>query len=234
MKKKASHVGIILSFVVFITFVVFLFSILSPSIQTNQDKQFVMDYLKQELQKQFSGELEKTTISIDPDNLDNKDCITLIGFMKNFLEEDLVVKVEEERVDHSMAGNQLSFERGNFERIAEIYYSEELNSETGSPSVPCDPIQEEDYNIKLVKDSNPIFYSKIETATNNFEDFKASLEIPPQFDFSFELESSEGEIIFEVENKIPQGVDVFSEQIPIQYLDENAELMSGFINIKVW
>ena len=49
MNKKGSHVGMMLSFVIFVTFLVFLYSILYPMIKTGQDKKLVLDNLILEL-----------------------------------------------------------------------------------------------------------------------------------------------------------------------------------------
>ncbi len=45
MNKKGSHVGMMLSFVIFVTFLVFLYSVLSPVVKTEQDKKLVLDSL---------------------------------------------------------------------------------------------------------------------------------------------------------------------------------------------
>ena len=47
--KKGSHVGMMLSFVIFVTFIVFLYSVLSPAIKIGQDKKLILDNLILEL-----------------------------------------------------------------------------------------------------------------------------------------------------------------------------------------
>ncbi len=49
MEKKGSHVGMMLSFIIFITFFVFLYTVLQPIIKTEQNKKLILDSLEIEL-----------------------------------------------------------------------------------------------------------------------------------------------------------------------------------------
>ena len=44
--RKGSHVGVVVSFVVFVTFLVFLYLIIQPATIRERDKQYILDYLK--------------------------------------------------------------------------------------------------------------------------------------------------------------------------------------------
>ncbi|MCK4647518.1 hypothetical protein KAT24_01145 [Candidatus Pacearchaeota archaeon] len=55
MDKKGSHVGMMLSFVIFVTFLVFLYSILQPVIKIRQDKKLILDSLIIELAKMLDS-----------------------------------------------------------------------------------------------------------------------------------------------------------------------------------
>ena len=48
-KKGGTHVGMMLSFVIFITFITFLYTIIQPSIQVQKSKQVTLDVLKENL-----------------------------------------------------------------------------------------------------------------------------------------------------------------------------------------
>ena len=45
-KKGGTHVGFILSFVIFVTFLIFLYSMLIEPTKTNQDKQYLLENLR--------------------------------------------------------------------------------------------------------------------------------------------------------------------------------------------
>src|SRR3989344_3590574 len=64
-KRGGTHVGVMLSFVIFVTFLIFLYSTIQPLIKTKKEKQSLLDFLKVELIKKFSADLTTVTISVD-------------------------------------------------------------------------------------------------------------------------------------------------------------------------
>src|SRR3989338_4723442 len=63
--KRGSHVGVMLSFVIFVTLLIFLYSAIQPLTKTKKEKQSLLDFLKVELIKKFSADLTTVTISVD-------------------------------------------------------------------------------------------------------------------------------------------------------------------------
>lgn len=61
--KKGSHVGMMISFVIFVTFLVFLYSILQPVIKIRQNKELVLDSLKTELVNMLDSPTSVTEIN---------------------------------------------------------------------------------------------------------------------------------------------------------------------------
>ena len=55
--KKGSHVGVMLSFVIFITFVVFLFVIFESKINFFQDKESYLEFIEKALLEKFDSDL---------------------------------------------------------------------------------------------------------------------------------------------------------------------------------
>ena len=45
ISKKGSHVGVVVSFVIFVTFLVFLYTIVQPATVREKDRQYLLDYL---------------------------------------------------------------------------------------------------------------------------------------------------------------------------------------------
>ena len=56
--------GIVLSFVIFVTFLVFLYTTLQPTIESDKDKEVLLDVLKETLVNDISGELIIIPMSI--------------------------------------------------------------------------------------------------------------------------------------------------------------------------
>jgi hypothetical protein len=57
MNKKGSHIGFMLSFAIFITFIVFLFAIFSPRVNLRQNKELILKQLETTLLTEFDSTL---------------------------------------------------------------------------------------------------------------------------------------------------------------------------------
>ena len=92
MKKRGTHVGIVLSFVIFITFLVFLYSIVEPVIRVQRDKESLLDYLRIELIRRFSANLTTATISITTEGY-STNCVNLVYALEETgINERIIVK----------------------------------------------------------------------------------------------------------------------------------------------
>ena len=115
MEKKGSHVGIMLSFVIFVTFLVFLYSVIQPIIKTGQEKKISLDSLKIEL-----------VIILDPDltsyssgsikSLDENFMVTLNQLATDYNSDYEALKTELK----VSAGNEFGFEFVNTEEVIEV------------------------------------------------------------------------------------------------------------------
>jgi hypothetical protein len=99
--KKGSHIGIMLSFGIFVTFLVFLYSILQPVIEKEQDKKLILNDLILSLVEMFDSNL--TTYSSGSIKTANDSFITQINelidsydFDYNGLKEELKITKENE------------------------------------------------------------------------------------------------------------------------------------------
>lgn len=225
MKKRGSHVGMVLSFVVFVTFLIFLYTILEPAITTEKDKNYLLEYLQFELLTNLSADLTIVTISSD-----SSKCLKLldsdVGVENNL---NFIVKDENDNiVDSEREGEFIKIEKGDFFKV---YYSKEpfLNfsmkkSNCISPS------------IDLVRTKEYIYESKIISLINEYNleynSLKESLGIPIGSEFGFSFKNASSGVIGTEEKNI--SISVYAEEIPIQYIDSKADILPGFITIKVW
>lgn len=244
MKKKGSHVGIVLSFVIFITFLLFLYTMVEPSLRTQTDKEALLDYLKIELIERFSANLTSVTINTDKEVLQN--CIilkNLIGEVEvnfNLIVKDKLGDISQAKISAD-ENNDLFIER---EEIGLVFYKiynseefEELNVEV-PPS--CKDLFKDQfpggYTIGLVRTEEYIFETKVielvEEYENNYEDLRSELKIPLGSEFGFGLTYKDGtKIGIEGQNI---STNIYAEEIPVQYVNAEANISLGFINIQVW
>ena len=86
MKKKGSHIGVMLSFGIFVTFLVFLYSVLQPIIEMEQEKKLILDDLVLALVEMFDSDL--TTYSSGSIKTANEGFITQINELIDSYDSD--------------------------------------------------------------------------------------------------------------------------------------------------
>jgi len=243
MYKRGSHVGVVLSFVVFVVFVIFLYSILEPTIKIPKDKQVLLDYLKRVLIENLSAEMISSAIIINDSISFN--CIKLKNLTAEIgINNHSIVKNEFEEIslaymsDSPNEPNDLLINRyDNQNEFFKIYNSEEFIEMSEARINPCRSLSiDDEYILGLVRTNEYIFEGKIiklkDYYENNYNNLKNELKIPVEIDFSFSFKNSSGAIISTKEKNLTTSI--YAEEIPVQYVDNKANILSGFINIKIW
>lgn len=238
--KKAGHVGMILSFVVFITFLVFLFSITEPVTRVERSKQDLLHYLQIELINEFEEDMTTSTIGINE---------TTVESSMNCIEFDVVEGVENlnavvkstNLLDHERVNNNESIiidREGEY--FFKVYYSKEFSNtektDVCSGSTPEALEEGTGYNRGLVRTEEHIFESKIlymiENFESNYTEIKDTLNIAPGNEFGFAFINASDDEISTPEKNV--SANIYVEQVPIQYIDSEANIKPGFLNIRVW
>lgn len=227
IKKGASHVEVILSFVLFTSFIIFIFIVFKPLdvfSKTTSD----LNMIENEILKNISGNLSVVSMKIDSSATGA--CFSVDDPLDGLL--PLIVKNESGKVvNASRSGEKVYFENsGDFYRL---YYSDEL-IETGL-SGTCFELTDTDYATGFVKLRAVVPYSKLvdfkTRHNNNYEQLKQELGL--ENDFIVTLKNS-AEIIFEVQKQKPAGIEIMAKDVPISILDEDADLKFDLMNIQVW
>ena len=232
INKRGTHAGVILSFLIFVTFLAFLYSITQPVTRISRDKLDLLDYLKVELLREFSEDLSKATInitesggciSINTGDLDSQ----LIGL-------GIVVKEPDgSKVPAYINGDktEINYNIG----LLELYYSKEF-----SFGISLDECSSRGYEIKLIRTTEEIFNStiirigeEIKTNSTYYGELKSKLGASQDDEFGFIFKDGEGNEIISANIK-NVSVDIYSEEIPIQYINNEANINPGFLSIRVW
>ncbi len=239
--NKGSHVGMILSFAIFITFITFLYVVIKPVVNTEQDKKTILEYIEREIILNMSTNL--TSVSITVTKNTGKSCILIENFLLiPEMNPPYIITKNIEAGDVEIIYQDLAhlvIDRKVKEYVKfKVYYSPEfpLLNPNPLPQSQCAKIQETDYTLGILKTRRYIFENKItQLKTHYNEDYEAlkdALKIPlgNEWGFSFILE---GGTEIETEKEIGSA-NIYIRKIPIQYIDSDANILSGFINIKVW
>lgn len=239
--RSGSHVGMILSFVIFITFLVFLYVVVNPSINIGTDKGKVIDYIESEITKNTSSNLTSTSIDISSGVVMTSDCVVignlfiLLGIPANIKIKNETGDLQEVYTDIAGGGPRIN-RKSQDNLFFKMYYSPEFALLGENNALTCQTITDTEYSIGLVKMSVYIFEDNlialISYYNDNYESLKREFNIPSNNEFGFEFVKSDGTKTT-ADQETTSG-EVYAENIPIQYVDENANIQTGFINIKVW
>ena len=221
--KKGSHVGMILSFVIFITFMVFVFTVLRPAVNAGQSKQTILQDIEDAITANVSANFTSTSVQIE-----------------QAINPKIIAKNETQSlqiVDFGSGGDfgMLILNRSvNDNLFFRVYYSPEFPVVENTYGA-CTRINDSNYSIGFTFRGKYIFenkmYALISNYNANYEEVRSNLNVPPGNDFGFGFIQNNG-------TRIDVGTtgkqNVYSEEIPIQYIDSYANTLSGFINVRVW
>lgn len=228
MNKRGSHLEMIISFIIFVTFLVFLLSILIPPITTQKDKENIFDSLELKIINQISSNMTLITVNLQSGggncvNLDS--IISDLGIGRNVIVKDYSGNEVESYID----GSSLQITRGSTEdTFFKIYYSGEFNELTGGSG--CTGIG---YDLGLTKTSNYIFEKEFLNLMNkNYEDLKSELKIPAGVNFGYGIVLSNGTTL-ETKKEEP-STNIYIRETPIEYVDLDGNILEGYLRTTVW
>ena len=260
-KNGATHIGFILSFVIFMMFIIFMFSAIEPFLKTQASKQSLLDFFRFSLVDEFqAGDLVVMTIFNKSFITSQQDCISLQGIAGTGENQISQIFIENNNLlikDNS--GENFNYgtptgESGNLKigvwtqgylkengYFLKIYYSEDINYINGGTGTGC--VSNNDYKVGyVVEEQSQILESNIDSLKEKYdsdcgETIKKDLGIPEGNEFTFRFESADGTIVIEPNMEACGGIpntNVYATTFPLQYLDGDANLQIGFLTIKVW
>lgn len=236
LNKKGSHIGLVVSFLIFIIFITFLRIITEPSLFSNQEKKVILDDVEKELIASASFKVTTTTTKIMSTSQDCVDLENFISYM-NFSRKIIVKNKKGDAIPtYTSPGNPntLRILRDNQEdNFFKIYNSEGLN-DISSMAQSCDNIVEGEYTIGTTIQKEYLYESLI---LQLIDDYSKS----PKFERSDSPSSVNLGISFIYNNGTEIGTrnrnistDVFVREDSIEYLDSKGDIHPGKLVLKIW
>ena len=232
--KKGSHVGAVISFVVFIIFITFIYTITQPVIRSG-NKESILERVKIEILEKSSTDLTTTSVALQSP-INTEPCVALNSFFSDtgMTKKVIVIDSSGNKLSAVQSGNDLLITRSDVsQHFFWIYESEEFNEIlTGNPSCTS-----EEFNIGLLKSNNRLFESKIIGLINNYSDnylaLKESMHISRSINFGLTFTYNNGSTI--TAGTLPtSNIDIYAEKIYIQYINQDASMEQGSLNIITW
>ena len=227
--KKGSHLGIVFSLIIFVGFLVFLYIIAAPGLIPQKDKTLAMEQLKIKLPESFSADL--TEISLLLIAAPGGDCAEINHFA-GFETLNYIVKDKNKNPIGSSSLGVLLEMAFTGDTFYKLFYSEEP-FDNFPRSGDCETTA---YNIESSKTSKKVFETTIVEFigiyNDDYEDLKESLNIAFETDFSFKF-TDKGELVVgpDITDKT---LEIYVEEIPLEYVDAEANLNPGILTISVW
>ena len=242
MNKRGSHVGVVVSFVIFVTFLIFLYTMLQPITVKERGREYILDYLTLNLLGEATGNMTSMLITV-LESTGNQDCIDMQDFpeIPENQVENLLIKDSEDVVyayQVRPSGNVWIDTGKNFIGILRVYYGDDVERSPQGVNTGCNP---KPYAIGYIRVFSEIFGEKIyelnESYYVDYEGLKAHLGIPEDTEFNFYVldgQRSDPPIIKAALYPTPTDRSVYVEETPIQYLDEDGNMLFGFLLVEIW
>ncbi|HTY43837.1 MAG TPA: hypothetical protein VMC80_01200 [Patescibacteria group bacterium] len=241
--KKGSHVGVVLSFVIFIAFLIFIFTVLQPKLNlTGEDKQSIADYLRVELLNNFTSNLTTVFINVTSSNNPNQACIKLIDLIYNvsIIPKIIVQNETNANLSARVVGNDLDINRDNLDnRFFKVYSSAYFNDITNTQDFSnCKELYlDSDYSVNLKETEAFVFEnlinSTIQSYKSDYPSLKTAFNIPSDSEFGIIFKNADG-VINQPNFNVTQNSNVYSDDVPILYVGKDGNIKSGSLQILVW
>lgn len=237
--RRGSHVGVVVSFMIFVTFVLFVRVLLEPALTTNPDKESMLGSVEKKIISSTSFQTIVVTISLESSI--TQTCVSIGSFINNFdAYNGIVIKNENgDLISSSLSStdlNTLQIKRNtNSEDFFKIYSSNGFD-DVNYESISCESMTEgSDYTIARTKKQYYVFESKVADLISdysNYNSFKESLNLPNGTDVGFSFELENGTIISTNETSVT--TNIFVKEKSVEYLDENSNVLSGKLKTRIW
>ena len=234
MDKRGSHVGMVLSFVIFVTFLLFVFSVLQPEIQNDESNKAAIENIEKEIMENISSQMTSFTLSVQ-ESSEEDNCLKINNLIPK--EKNVIVKNSKQNILNASTSEKNLKIEGDTERgFFKVYYSN-FFEETGISCTPQE-LGAEEYSISSQKEKNLIFVPLVKGLTNslenNYESVKNNFNVATNKDFQFALVLENGTEIGNLDNSENLKTNVEFKEWPIQYVGNKANIIPGDLKIKVW
>jgi hypothetical protein len=249
--KKGSHVGMIISFVIFITFVIFIFVVLKPAIDTGGARQTNLDDAEIKLIQNISANFTIISFGLASGiSNPNQQCIkfqgiiTILGIHPPYR---MIIKNEESETQEAYMFEtdpsspsffpDIMINRGTMSNtFFKIYESPNFDPIEVNTGIECNILHDNQYQIGSVYYGKYAFESAVRKLivvyNENYSAVKENLKITPGNDFSFSLRLSNGTIIEAAQET--NAKNIYVQETPMQYIDTDANIKSGYLITKIW
>lgn len=228
--KKGSHVGVVLSFGIFVTFLIFLYIAIEPALQTKQEQTLLINKLRPQIIDKVSTNFTTMTIS----NSSADDCIRIGDYEYADMNSTIVLDPQGDVISSNVSDGDLYIE-SSLEEFYKIH-SADVQLDTQSFDTSTCGTTASSYERGINRKQNEISEQKtldlIDEYDYNYSNIKKEFNVPDTKNFGIDFIHSNGTLV--KANATNFTRDIFIKDFSIQYFDGNAEKKGGFLRIRIW
>ncbi len=231
IKKGIGHVEVIISFLIFISFVMFLLIFFNPIKSFSKNTSY-LDIAEAKILEYASTDLTVSSLKLDSMPAPGMGICFYLDFS---LPEKIIVKDESSVITPATrTAGEIYFEH-TWKKFYKIYSSDELEEKTIN-TAGCQKLDESNYTRGVTNVYKKAAYSNLailnNSYNNNYDQLKKDLNL--KADFNIVVKDTSGNVIFKGENYKPEAIEVMARDIPIEILDKDANLIPAIMNLQVW
>lgn len=245
-KKAISHVEVIISLVIFVGFLVFLFLLFPSSLKVKS--KIGLDVAERGITNFSAAEVNYVSIYLNENSPESirkaGGCFRIVldkelGFLKDYnaIVEDETFNQINSSIDVIENEKFLDIEgKGSFYMI---YFSREFD-EKHVNSQECYFLNksEEGYVIGLTRTYNAISNKKLkllnDTYYSDYNKLLSQFNMPKSSDFGFILKELNGTEMMRVVKKKPKRAETLAREIPVQIIYGDGTFKYALLNIQIW
>jgi len=239
-KKAVSHVEVIISFVIFIGFLVFLFAFLNP-IKSKKLSDNVLDKINREIIDFASVNYSYISFVLDDSLFSFQDFINSNCFgIEIELDNEVIVRDKNNNIvsaENDIGINRVYITKSSISnnKFYTIYASDIFSQQSLSG---CFELDEKDYNLGLLRKEKVLYLDKLINLKNLYEsdynNLKKRFDIPSSNDFGFSVREANGEEIIKVIKKRVGKINVVAKDFPVQILNQSGAIKYVIMNVQAW
>ena len=241
-KGAIGHLEVVLSFVIFISFISFLLIVFNPLKMFSGQSTTALDLTEDKIIDKISTELIVNSVKIEPTlyNARQENCFSIPLPLDNpvIVKDGDGVRVNAaNKITYILFAKSISTSNPDSKYFYKIYSAYEF-IENIFDIANCYPLQPGDYILGVTRTYDVVSYTNL---SGLFEDYEAGYGGLKDYfklnsDFNIEVRDSSGAIMnnFQTSGYTPKGIDVLARNIPIEILYETGELKPAILNIRVW
>ena len=243
-KRGINHIEVMLSFLIFVGFVIFALYFFSP-FKDSRLAESSTSYALSEITKNASVELDIYSVSMDVTDTGSGNPIKKIKIENIGSNPNIIVRIENRKGEEVQSKRDVASSNINFDSssvhegdptkgFALFKFSEDFKEGSLSGGEQLD---NDKYKITASETKKIISEKRILALNysyyNDYETLRKQFNLPARINFGFAIQFDSGDII-ESQKKIPKGTNIFSDIKRVEVLREIGNVVFAELIVRIW